>query len=299
MSDATTPLCLMTVCAHPDDESFAGGLYGKYADEGVRTVLVTCTLGEEGEIVDPTMDAAAIQPRLGEVRTEELNCSVAALGIQRLHLLGYRDSGMAGTPANANPLAFTNVDFESAVARLVALVRQERPQVMICDDENGSYGHPDHIMAHRLAEAAFDGANNPVRFPVAPGEPGPWQPSKLYYTAWPIERFMAARAEVIARGLPDPFADWARQDEQAEGQSEAPSFVRYAALLTTTLDVAPYYERKVASFRCHRSQFNEKSLAFALPADIARRAFSEETFILARSRIERHLPETDLFAGLR
>jgi mycothiol conjugate amidase Mca len=286
----------MAVLAHPDDESFQGGLYGKYGDEGVRTVLVTCTLGEEGEIVDPTMDVAAIQPRLGEVRTAELKCSVAALGIGQSHMLGYRDSGMAGTPANANPLAFTNVDFESAVARLVALVRRERPQVILCDDENGSYGHPDHIMAHRLAVAAFDGANNPVRFPVAPGEPGPWQPSKLYYTAWPIEKFMAIRHEVIARGLPDPFADWGTPDEPAE---QSPSFLRQAPRVTTTLDVAPYYERKVASFRCHRTQLNEKSLAFALPEDIARRVFSEESFTLARSRIARHLPETDLFAGLR
>jgi mycothiol conjugate amidase Mca len=296
MADATSPLCLMAVMAHPDDESITGGLYGKYADEGVRTVLVTCTLGEEGEIVDPTMDAAAIQPRLGEVRTEELKCSVAALGIGQLYLLGYRDSGMAGTPANANPLAFTNVDFESAVTRLVALVRRERPQVIICDDENGSYGHPDHIMAHRLAVAAFDGANNPVRFPVAPGEPGPWQPSKLYYTAWPIEQFMAARQEAIARGLPDPFADWGSPEEQEE---QASSFQRRVPAISTTLDVAPYYERKVASYRCHRTQFNEKSFSFALPDDIARRVYSAETFALARSRIARHLPETDLFAGLR
>jgi LmbE family N-acetylglucosaminyl deacetylase len=286
----------MTVAAHPDDESFSGGLYGKYGDEGVRTVLVTCTLGEEGEIVDPTMEAAAVQPRLGEVRTEELKCSVAALGIGQLHMLGYRDSGMAGTPANANPLAFTNVDFESALTRLVALVRRERPQVILCDDENGSYGHPDHIMAHRLAAAAFDGANNPYRFPVAPGEPGPWQPSKLYYTVWPIEKFMAVRREVIARGLPDPFEAWGSAEESAE---EMPSFLQRARRVTTTLDVAPYYDRKVASFHCHRTQFNEKSLAFALPDDLARRVYSEESFVLARSRVARTVPETDLFAGLR
>ena len=296
MPDATSPLCLMAVLAHPDDESFQGGLYGKYADEGVRTVLVTCTLGEEGEIVDPTMDVAAVQPRLGEVRTEELKCSAEALGIGQLHMLGYRDSGMAGTPANANPLAFTTVDFESALARLVALVRQERPQVIICDDENGSYGHPDHIMAHRLAVAAFEGANNPFRFPVALGEPGPWQPSKLYYTAWPIEKFMAVRQEMIARGLPDPFESWGSPEEATE---ETRSFIRRAPLVTTTLNVAPYYERKVASFRCHRTQLNEKSLAFSLPDDIARRVFSEESFTLARSRVARTLPETDLFTGLR
>jgi mycothiol conjugate amidase Mca len=298
-------LSVMAVHAHPDDECFSGGMYGKYADEGVRTVLVTCTLGEEGEIVDPTMDADAIRPRLGAVRTEELKCSVAALGIERLHMLGYRDSGMVGTPANANPLAFTNVDFEEAVARLIALVRAERPQVIVTYDEQGGYGHPDHIMAHRIAVAAFDGAANAVRFPVAAGGPGPWQPSKLYYIAWPVEQLFALRKEVVARGLPDPMESWGPL-EAPEGSADAEaaqapgrSFLQPQHEITTTLDVGPYYERKVASFRCHRTQFDEKSLAFALPEDLARRAFSQETFVLARSRVTPRLAETDLFAGLR
>lgn len=188
-----TPLCMMAVHAHPDDECFAGGIFGRYADEGARTVLVTCTLGEEGEIVDPTMDAEAVRPRLAEVRLGELRCSVAALGIERLHVLGYRDSGMVGTPANAHPLAFTNTDFDAAATRLVALVRAERPQVLVTYDEQGGYGHPDHIMAHRIAMGAFEGAGDPVRFPVAPGEAAPWQPSKLYYIACSRERILALR----------------------------------------------------------------------------------------------------------
>jgi mycothiol conjugate amidase Mca len=292
----------MAVHAHPDDECFAGGLFGHYADAGVRTVLVTCTLGEEGEIVDPTMDVEAVRPRLGEVRTEELQCSVAALGIERLHLLGYRDSGMAGTTANADPRAFTNVDFEAAVTRLIALVRAERPQVLVTYDEYGSYGHPDHIMAHRIAMAAFDGANNAVRFPVAMGDPLPWQPSKLYYIGWQRERMMAVRREVVARGLPDPMASWGPLDPPQhadEGQpAPARSSLRPEHAITTTLDVAPYYERKVASFRCHRTQLSEASFALGLPEDLSRRIFSQEAFVLARSRVPTQLPETDLFAGL-
>lgn len=309
------PLCLMAVHAHPDDETFAGGIFGRYASEGARTVLVTCTLGEEGEIVDPTMDADAVRPRLGEVRTEELRCSVEALGIGQLYLLGYRDSGMVNTPANANPLAFTNVDVEAAAARLVALVRAERPQVLITYDENGGYGHPDHIMAHRIATIAYESAGDTTRFPVQPGEAGPWQPGKLYYVSWPRERLMAMRDEVIARGLPDPFARWAaaqeeeqrkQQEQQASGGGEASepggnqSFIQPQATVTTYIDVAPYYERKIASMRCHRTQFSDaNNFILALPEDLAQRAMSEESFTLARSRVETTTPEHDLFAGMR
>lgn len=327
MSD-TAPLCLMAVHAHPDDEIFNGGTFARYAEEGARTVLVTCTLGEEGEIVDPTMDADAIRPRLGEVRTEELRCSVEALGIERLHLLGYRDSGMVNTPANANPLAFTNVDVEAAAARLVALVRAERPQVIITYDEQGGYGHPDHIMTHRIAAIAYESAADTERFPVQPGEPGPWQPSKLYYIAWPRERMMQLRQEVIARGLPDPFARaesaQSEQSDQKEGeqsgqsasqpedasetsaqaaqnpQEEEPTFIQPAAAVTTYIQVAPYIDRKVASMRCHRTQFNDSNNFYLmLPPDLAQVALSEESFTLARSRVETTRPEDDLFAGLR
>ena len=296
----TSPLCLMAVHAHPDDESLSGGIFPRYADQGVRTVLVTCTLGEEGEIVDPTMDVEAVRPRLGEVRTEELRCSVAALGIEHLYLLGYRDSGMAGTPANANPLAFTNVAVAVAAARLVAIVRAERPQVLVTYDEQGGYGHPDHIMAHRIAVAAYEGAGDPERFPVAPGEPGPWQPSKLYYIAWPRERMQELMAELAARGLPNPFADRDTSEaaERAEPPSE-PTFIQPERAITTTIDVARYYDRKVASVACHRTQFSQDSFARGLPPDLARQVWSQETFILARSRVASSTPETDLFAGLR
>jgi mycothiol conjugate amidase Mca len=299
----TNSLCLMAVHAHPDDECFQGGVFGRYADEGARTVLVTCTLGEEGEIVDPSMDEAAVRPRLAEVRTEELRCSVATLGIGQLHLLGYRDSGMAGTPANAHPLAFNNVRVETATARLVALVRAERPQVMITYDERGGYGHPDHIMAHRIAVAAYEGAGDATRFPVTPGGPEPWQPSKLYSIAWPIERMIALRQQLIERGLPDPFA---RAEESAqstasgdgEGQ-ERPSFMQPESAITTDIDVAPYVERKLASFRCHRTQLAETAFPLALPADVLPMVLSHETFILARSRVPSSRPESDLFAGVR
>lgn len=304
-----TSLCLMAVHAHPDDECFAGGIFGRYADEGARTVLVTCTLGEEGEIVDPTMDVEAVRPRLAEVRLGELRCSVAELGIERLHVLGYRDSGMVGTPANANLRAFTNTNFHAAVTQLVGLVRAERPQVMVTYDEQGGYGHPDHIMAHRIAVAAFEGAGDPVRFPVAPGEAGPWRPSKLYYIAWSRERMRALRQELAARGLPDPFDRPTDTDTNAAPDQSAPAdgseaateptFFQPESVITTMIDVSPYLERKLASFRCHRTQFSASSIAMGLPADLERQMFSEESFVLARTRVATTRPEDDLFAGVR
>jgi len=186
-------LTFMTVHAHPDDEIFStGGTYARYAKEGIHTVLVTCTGGEEGEIVDPSMVAEEVKPRLGEVRAQELRCAVAALGIETLEMLGYRDSGMAGTPSNENPESFNMADPEEATGRLVRLIRRHRPQVLVSYDANGSYGHPDHIKAHQTTWAAFDAAGDPDRYPDA----GPaWQPKKLYQCG-------LARAQVptVARG---------------------------------------------------------------------------------------------------
>lgn len=292
----------MAVHAHPDDECYSGGIFGRYGAEGVRTVLVTCTLGEEGEIVDPTLDAESIRPRLAEVRTEELRCSVAALGVGQLYLLGYRDSGMAGTPANAHPAAFTNADLEAATRQLVAIVRRERPQVIVTYDEQGGYGHPDHIMAHRIAVEAFEGAGDAARFTEGPDMPPPWQPSKLYYIVFQQESLMQLGQELAERGLPNPFADEQPAESgptSDEGQQEPPSFFRPASEITTTVDTAPYADRVLASFRCHRTQIAPTAFPLVLPEDMARAVVSRQWFILARSRVPSDLPESDLFAGLR
>ena len=140
------PLTLMTVHAHPDDESIGtGGVLARYADEGIRTVLVTCTGGEVGEIGDPTL---ATPDNLAEIREQELRAACAILGVGHLELLGYRDSGMAGTDDNEHPDAFARADLDVAIRRLVALVRRFRPQVLVTYDENGLYGHPDHVHAN-------------------------------------------------------------------------------------------------------------------------------------------------------
>ncbi|HEX5579357.1 MAG TPA: PIG-L family deacetylase, partial [Candidatus Limnocylindria bacterium] len=185
---------LLLVHAHPDDEAFGtGGLIARSVAEGRRVDLVTCTGGEEGEIHDPTLDHEEAQPRLREIRLAELECALDALrgdgpGSLELHLLGYRDSGMMGTESNGHPDAFWNADLDEATGRLVEIVRRTRPAVMVSYDSNGNYGHPDHINAYRIADAAWDAAADPTRYPDAGP---PHAVGKLYEIAWNRDRWMA------------------------------------------------------------------------------------------------------------
>src|SRR5690242_1809499 len=177
---ADNQLTLMAVHAHPDDEATSGGAsLVRYQAEGVRTILVTCTDGAEGEIHDPDLDPEEAKPRLPQIRAEELARAVKVMNISEAINLGYRDSGMVGTPANEDPNSFHQADMREAVGRLVKLVRQYRPQVMFTYNSFGGYGHPDHIKAHKIAIAAFDYAANIRRYPEAEFGPA-WQPLKLY-----------------------------------------------------------------------------------------------------------------------
>ncbi len=191
MSDSHT---LMAVFAHPDDESFGiGGTLARYgAEPGTRVVLVCATRGEAGEISDPGL---ATPERLGEVREAELGCAAGALGIDDIYFLGYRDSGMAGTPENRHPQALTMADSEEGVGKIVAHIRRERPDVVVTFDENGGYGHPDHIAIHHMTKAAFAAAADPAQYPqqIQAGL-APHQAQKLNYTAIP-RRFFRAQVE--------------------------------------------------------------------------------------------------------
>lgn len=283
-------LTLMTVHAHPDDEIFGtGGTLAKAADQDIHTVLVTCTGGEEGEIVDPSMDQDEVRPRLREVRAEELRCAVKVLGIETLEFLGYRDSGMAGTEANSNPQSFHMADIGEATGRLVRLIRQYRPQVLVSYDENGSYGHPDHIKAHQITVRAFDAAADPAQYPEA-GEP--WQPQKLYFSGisrGQVERWRRAAEEA---GIEDA---WVRREPAPE---EPPRGLPQERI-TTYVDITPYLQRKRDAFRCHRTQIRDDNFIISTPDEVARRAFYDEQFIRVRALVEAPTPEDDLFAGLR
>jgi LmbE family N-acetylglucosaminyl deacetylase len=266
-------LTLMAVHAHPDDEVLGtGGVFARYSEEGVRTVLVVCTNGEQGDGPgglkpgEPGHDAASV----AATRSAELDQSVSYLGVSDVELLGYRDSGMAGWSANADPGVFCNVPLAEPAERVAALMRQYRPQVVVTYDENGNYGHPDHIQAHRVAVAAAEATGIPVKF---------------YYSAVPKSAFRRLRAALEASGedideigVPDDFGT---PDE----------------MITTEVDVSAYAERKLAALAAHGSQ-TENSFFTRLPDDIVTLTLSHESFVL-RSAPEGLAREGDLFAGLR
>jgi N-acetyl-1-D-myo-inositol-2-amino-2-deoxy-alpha-D-glucopyranoside deacetylase len=283
-------LTLMTVHAHPDDEAIStGGVLARYAAEGLQTVLVTCTGGEVGEIADP---ALAQPENLGEVREAELRAACDLLRVSHFHLLGYRDSGMAGTPDNDAPGAFWRADLDEATGQLVALVRRYRPQVLVTYDENGFYGHPDHIQANRVTVAAFHAAGDPSRYPeLGP----PWTPSKLYYTAVPISRLLAFGARLAEAGIELPGGD---------DESE-PEFGTPDEQITTEIDVRDFAAVKREALALHRSQVGPESWFLRLPPELWLEAFGTEHFVLAAAAPPRAPAggsserEDDLFDGLR
>ncbi|XVQ86153.1 PIG-L family deacetylase [Microbispora siamensis] len=267
-------LTLMAVHAHPDDEVIGtGGILAKYTAEGIRTVLVTCTNGEQGDGPggvkpgEPGHDDAAVAER----RLSELRESVAHLGIGHLELLGYRDSGMDGWDGNGHPDAFANVPVETAAARLATLMERYRPQVIVTYDENGNYGHPDHIQAHRIAVAAAEMTGIPDKF---------------YYTAVPREGIRQMFEFMRANGMaPDDFElpdDFGTPDE----------------LITSVVDVSPYVENKLKALQAHASQ-GENIPFLRMPPEAQHQAFSREYFIRTTSRVAAPDREDDLFAGLR
>ena len=270
---------LMAVLPHPDDESIAvGGTFARCAAEGGRTVLVMCTGGEAGEISDPTL---ATPESLGDVRARELAASVEALGIARVVALGYRDSGMAGTPGNQHPESFHQADLDEAVARLLEVIREERPRVIVCPNEQGDYGHPDHVKANRVATAAFRAADGLV--------------AKLYYTAFP-RSLMARFAEVMREMGEPPFEE--RELVDIEGRPV--ELGTPDELVTTAVDVGAYLDRKRASFAAHQTQFGAASPFTRMDAERFRSLWSHEHFRLVAG--PRGAPEgereTDLFTGL-
>ena len=312
---------LLLVHAHPDDEAMTtGGLIAMAVDAGRRVDLVTCTDGAEGEIHDPSLDIEEARPRLAQIRRAELDCSLDALGGGKinLHLLGYRDSGMMGTDANAHPEAFWQSDLDEATERLVRIVREARPAVVVSYDENGGYGHPDHINAHRIAFAAFDAAADAGRYPDAGP---PHEVAKLYQTAFPRERWFGLMMAMKERGISLPWdfdetvetyaadqlnpsnAEAVRQaGEQLEAGEGAGDFGTPEAAITTRIDVSAVADRKRACMACHRTQAQDLGWLLALPDDLAADALSPESLILRRWRGHEPLPdgldEDDLFAGL-
>jgi LmbE family N-acetylglucosaminyl deacetylase len=279
----------MAVFAHPDDESFGiGGTLACYGqDPDVRVILVCATRGEAGSISDPSL---ATPDRLGEVREAELRCACQTLGVDALHLLGYRDSGMAGTPDNLHPRALTMADFDEAVGKLVAHIRRQRPDVVVTFDHMGGYGHPDHIAIHYLTKAAFTAAADPARYAeqIQAGLK-PHQAKKLYYTAIPHRFFRSVAVKMQELGLEVPE----RYLQRLNGPLGLPD-----GACTTDINVQACWDIKQAAVQCHATQLNPDSIFALLPPEIMRKLQTWECFQLAKSHVGAE-DSHDLLAGLR
>ena len=285
---------LLLVHAHPDDECIpTGATIAKYAGEGARVTVVTCTLGEVGEIVDDELKHLfeAGEHALGEHRRTEMAEAATILGITDHRFLGgpgrWRDSGMIGTPENDDPRCFWRADLDEAAAELVTVIREARPQVVVTYDENGDYGHPDHIQAHRVTIAAIDRAADP-----AYGTGEPWQVSKLYQTAFPKSVLQAGFEHFKATG-DEFFAAYENAEEMPFGTPDA--------LVTTRVRATDQIDRKVAAMKAHRSQIAADFLFFTLPEEL-RDGMGDEHYVLRRGGLgpdrDEQGWETDLFSGL-
>ena len=291
--DSGAPLCVLSVHAHPDDEASKGAAtMAKYAAEGIRTVLVTCTGGEAGDLLNPDADSPEVQADIAAVRMRELDDSVRIIGYDALHLLGYRDSGMPDTEANAHPDNFANADLDEAVGRLVAILRAERPQVIITygDGRGGGYEHPDHIRVHDISVLAFDRAGDPDWYPDL-GDP--WQPVKLYYSGGFSRRRVFAMHEWIeSQGEESPFKDWL-----ARMPADTPDTT------TTRVEVGEYLHVGREALLAHRTQVSPNGFFFRVPLETMREIHPWEDYELARSLVDVQRVdgdyEQDLFEGLR
>jgi mycothiol S-conjugate amidase len=283
----------MAVHAHPDDESSKGAAtMARYVDEGVDVLVVTCTGGERGSILNPALqDRPEIEARMAEIRRAEMDRAREILGV-RQHWLGFVDSGLPeGDPLPPLPEGcFARTPVEEGVRRLVKEIRSFRPHVITTYDENGGYPHPDHIRCHEISVGAFDAAPDPDAYPDA-GDP--WQPLKLYYdVGFSFERFEALHNALTARGIESPFEERRKRFQERAEQFRVPK-------VTTRVDVADWFERRDAALLAHATQVDPNGWFFAVPLDIQREAWPTEDFELARSLVDSTIPEDDLFAGVR
>jgi len=280
-------LCLLTVHAHPDDEASKGAsAVALYHAQGVRTVLVCCTGGEEGDILNPAMDNDAVRDEIKKVRRDELARSAEVIGYDEVVMLGYRDSGMFDTDANEHPECFAGAPIDKAVDRLVRILREERPQVVVTyPNDPGGYQHPDHVRVHEITAPAIERAADHGYRPEL-GEA--WSVSKVYYSAWSRSRILARHEAFEQLGLDSPY------DER---WFDRPDFDH---LITTRVPVGRFAGVRRAALLAHATQIDpDSNFWFGLPADVDDRIHSHDEFRLAMGERGADVPESDLFAGLR
>ncbi len=280
---------MLLVHAHPDDEAIAtGATMAHYVAAGAHVTLVTCTLGEEGEIHVPALSQleAAQADQLGGYRVTELAAACAALGVTDHRFLGgaghYRDSGMMDTPANENARCFWRADLDEAAARLLDVFDEVRPQVLVTYDENGFYGHPDHIQAHRVAMRAAEMA-------TAAG----FGPDKIYWTAVPRSVLVAGLA-AFAESSDNPFGDATSVDDIPFGTPDED--------IAACVHGQVQHDKKVAALKAHATQIPPTSWLYAIAGNFGEEFMGVEHFTLAAGKKGPgdgpYAWESDLFAGL-
>jgi N-acetyl-1-D-myo-inositol-2-amino-2-deoxy-alpha-D-glucopyranoside deacetylase len=295
---------LMTVHAHPDDETIStGGAMARAVAEGRRVVLVTCTDGAMGEIVVPERDTPDEHRRLGATRVHELEAAMGELGVTEWENLGYRDSDMMGRAGNLDPRCFWQADLDEAIGRLVWLVRRYRPHVMTTYNEFGGYGHPDHIRTHLVAVGAFARAGDPAAYPeqlANDPELEPWAPLKLYETAIPasVRTAMRDRLREMGRGWFNEPGEDATDEERAEWEAWTRKVLVPDEQVTTRIDISDVLDRKFAALQRHVTQMAPDNPFLVFGVEGWREHWPYEAFVLRESRVETALPESDLFAGI-
>ncbi|WP_079570044.1 mycothiol conjugate amidase Mca [Krasilnikoviella flava] len=287
----------MAVHAHPDDESSKGAATtARYAAEGVEVLVVTCTGGERGDVLNPSFEVPAghefetIEGRRA-VRRLEMAAAAEALGVRQTWL-GFVDSGLPeGDPLPPLPEgSFGLVPPAEAAAPLVELVREFRPHVITTYDPSGGYPHPDHIKCHEVAVEAYHAAGDGSRY-VVEGGAEPWEPLKLYYNhGFSMARMRAVHEAMQGAGLESPFGDWIESRTAREiPEREA----------TTHVAVADFFTQRDSALVAHASQIDPDGFFFAVPRDLEADVWPTEEYELADSRVPTALPEDDLFAGVR
>ncbi|MFC5140801.1 mycothiol conjugate amidase Mca [Actinomycetospora rhizophila] len=289
------PLRLLSVHAHPDDESSKGAAScARYVADGVEVMVVTCTGGEAGSILNPAMDTPEVQADMVGTRRAEMEKAAAILGVQH-RWLGFVDSGLPeGDPKPPLPPGcFALEPLEVPTEALVRIVREFRPHVVVTYDENGGYPHPDHIRTHEVSMAAFDAAGDPDRFPLA-GEP--WQPLKLYYShGFSKARVLAFHEALLEAGLESPYAEWLEKWDDSRPDP--------GARVTTRVACSEYFSVRDDALRAHATQIDPNGRWFQVPMDLQQRVWPTEDYELARSLVDteetHEAPGDDLFAGVR
>ena len=281
-------LRLMAVHAHPDDESSKGAAtYAYYRSRGAEVLIVSCTGGERGSILNPAIEGQAMAERdIAGLRRIEMRAAQQALGVQH-RWLGFEDSGM-NDDKSVPPNSFAAIPLEYSAEPLVALVREFRPQVLITYDENGGYPHPDHIRCHEVSLEAFRAASDADRYPDSGA---PWQIDKLYYDR--IFNLERVDAMYLALSVAEPDSPLLEPLGAARERMET-----YPKLATTHVPAGEFLEVRDAALRSHASQVSPDSSFFFWPNDLVREAWPYEDFQLVESKVDTAMPESDLFAGI-